>query len=60
MPLRAASTAAWMRLSANRMSEQAGSAVPDAMTIESVEVREVAAHASRATAEGDVTRDQSG
>ena len=36
---------------ANRMSEQAGSAVPDAMTLESVEVREVAAHASRATAD---------
>jgi len=34
---------------ANRMSDQAGSAVPDAMTLENVEVREVAAHASRAT-----------
>jgi hypothetical protein len=33
---------------ANRMSEQARSAVPDAMTLENVEVREVAAHASRA------------
>jgi hypothetical protein len=34
---------------ANRMSEGVKSAVPDAMTLESVEVREVAAHASRAT-----------
>lgn len=31
---------------AHRMSEQAGSAVPDAMTLESIEVREVAAHAT--------------
>jgi hypothetical protein len=34
---------------ANRMSEGVKSAVPDAMTLESVEVRDVAAHASRAT-----------
>lgn len=35
--------------SADRMHEQVKTAVPAAMTLESVEVREVAAHASRAT-----------
>jgi hypothetical protein len=30
---------------ANRMSEQVGAAIPDAMTLENIEVREVEAHA---------------